>query len=169
VLDIATLALRQTHLPRRIDYSPSSAKEGINPMISRVLPTVIGAVFLGSVAPTIAQTPQPRGATTFFCGQSDDHPATLVKVGDRTLQSPLIVWTSTAFGDDYTPQRRCEIVSARMANAVAENNGRLQNLRLAIGELNSQTILCYTNGTGSCSLHSSLKTLAIPRRCSLVC
>jgi hypothetical protein len=127
----------------------------MNPLV----PTAMAAVFLGSVAPAIAQTPQPRGSTTFFCGQSDNHPATLVKVGDRTLQSPLIIWTSTAFGDDYPPQRRCELVSARMANAVAENNGRLQNLRLAIGELNDQTVLCYTNGGSACTADNLLFTL----------
>jgi len=125
-----------------------------------VLAAVLSSSFAPAIAQSTPQTPsQPRGATTFFCGKSDNNPATLVRVGDRTLQSPLIVWTSTAFGNDYSPQQRCQTVSERIANAVEQNNGRLQNLRLAIGKVNAQTVICYTNGAGECTADNLLFTL----------
>jgi hypothetical protein len=126
---------------------------------------IASAFGFSSFSPAFSQTApsatsQPRGTTTFICGESGNQPATLVQVNGKTLVSPLITWSSTAFGDDFPPQRRCEIVSERLAKAVTENNGRLSNLRLASGIVNDQTVICYTNGIGQCTSSNLLFTLS---------
>ena len=86
-------------------------------------------------------------ATTFVCGSSSgNNPATLVQIGTRTLRSPLIVWRTEHFGPHHTPQQRCQAVSTRLTNAVAQNGGRLTSLRLATGPVNQETVICVVNG-----------------------
>lgn len=114
---------------------------------------------LSQPSPTVPAGRPPVSSTTFLCGQSGNRPATLVQVSGRTLQSPLIVWQTNYFGSEYTPEQRCQIVSSRLSQAVAQNGGRLSNLRLAHGTVNSQTVICYTNGRSSCDANNMLFTL----------
>ena len=128
---------------------PAVAPTGANPA-RPVTPT--------STAPARPPT-QATSTTAFLCGQSGSNPATLVQVNGRTLQSPLIVWTTNYFGTDYTPQQRCQMVSVKLSSAIAQNGGRLSNLRLATGTVNNQTVVCYTNGFRSCTANNMLFTL----------
>jgi hypothetical protein len=113
----------------------------------------------GAMPGAMPGNPTVANSTTFLCGQSGSNPATLVQVGSRTLQSPLIVWTTNYFGANYTPQERCQIVSVRLSNAVAQNGGRLSNLRLATGPVNNETVVCVTNTYATCSSNNMLFTL----------
>jgi hypothetical protein len=77
-----------------------------------------------------------------------------------TKQStPLIVWKTTYFGDDYPPDQRCKEVSGKLAKAVADNKGSLQNLKLTHGIVNKSTVICYVKGTGKCDGTNQLFTL----------
>jgi hypothetical protein len=69
------------------------------------------------------------------------------------------VWTTNYFGANYTPQQRCQMVSARLTSAVAQNGGRLSNLRLSSGSVNNETVVCVTNGYGTCAASNMLFTL----------
>ena len=99
--------------------------------------------------------------TTFHCTpmQGGSY-ATVAKRGDRQTP-PMIVWTSTLgeFGQ-YTPQRRCEIVSDKFTQAVALNGGKLKSMLLTYGINNRQRVICYVNSpNGSCNSDNQLFTL----------
>ena len=107
-----------------------------------------------------APTPAPyRSATTFICGRSGNDPASLVQANGRLLRSPLIVWKTHYFGDDYTPEQRCQSVSQRLTQVVAQNGGRLSNLRLSVGSAYGLTVVCYLNNASSCNQDNILFTL----------
>ncbi len=109
--------------------------------------------------PITVQTNTPQ--TTFHCtpGQGGSY-ATVAKRGDK-LTPPMIVWTSTLgeYGQ-YTPQRRCEIVSDKFTHAVALSGGKLKNMYLTYGYNNRQRVICYVNSqNGSCNSDNQLFTL----------
>ncbi len=106
-------------------------------------------------------TPTVPIQTTFHCTpmQGGSY-ATVAKRGDRQTP-PMIVWTSTLgeFGQ-YTPQRRCEIVSDKFTQAVALNGGKLKSMLLTYGINNRQRVICYVNHpNGSCNSDNQLFTL----------
>ncbi|MFB2970033.1 COP23 domain-containing protein [Aerosakkonema sp. BLCC-F183] len=124
---------------------------------------VSGAVS-GVVASTAqAQTQEAEELTTIFrCVRENRNFATIAARGDRTT-SPIVVWRTTEFGPDYTPQQRCRIVSDRLTRAVADNGGRLSNLYLTTGTLNNLPVVCYING-GSSSCNSDNLLFTLDRR-----
>jgi hypothetical protein len=71
----------------------------------------------------------------------------------------MILWKSTEFGREYTPWQRCQIVSNRLTQAVAQNGGRLSNLQLTTGIINNLPVVCYVNGRGRCNSQNLLFTL----------
>ncbi|MBW4501611.1 MAG: COP23 domain-containing protein [Scytonema hyalinum WJT4-NPBG1] len=98
-------------------------------------------------------------ATTFQCVRQGSGYATIAQRGNRRT-SPIITWNSTAFGPQYTPQKRCEAVSQRLTQAVASSGGRLSKLRITNGTLNSTPVICYiTNKEEQCNSKNLLLTL----------
>jgi hypothetical protein len=71
----------------------------------------------------------------------------------------MIIWKSTEFGREYTPWQRCQIVSNRLTQAVAQNGGRLSNLQLTTGIINNLPVVCYVNGQARCNSQNLLFTL----------
>ena len=96
--------------------------------------------------------------TTFQCVTSGRNIATIARRGNVTTD-PMIVWKSTEFGREYTPWQRCQIVSNRLTQAVAQNGGRLSNLQLTTGIINNLPVVCYVNGQGRCNSQNLLFTL----------
>lgn len=68
--------------------------------------------------PSLAQ----RGMATFFCGNYKGNPATIAN-HSRRGNVPLLVWKSTDFGSQYSPQTRCQIISERFQRT--SENGTL--------------------------------------------
>jgi hypothetical protein len=98
-------------------------------------------------------------STVFVCdNNSDGNPITVAKKGDQTTP-PLIVWETTYFGPDYTPENRCNIVSKKLTQAVANNGGELAGLNLTHGRVNNQTVICWVKGKGRCNAQNMLFTL----------
>ncbi|MCS6812716.1 MAG: COP23 domain-containing protein [Cyanobacteria bacterium] len=98
-------------------------------------------------------------STTFYCTKADGSFATVARRGDRTTP-PMITWRDTSFGPQFTPERRCQIVSERLTRAVAQNGGRLSNLRLTYGPLNGFPVICYVSSPEEfCSSDNLLITL----------
>jgi hypothetical protein len=99
--------------------------------------------------------------TTFHCiPMGGNAYATVAQRGTRQTP-PMIIWTSTLgeFGQ-YTPQRRCEIVSDKFTRAVALNSGKLDGLLLTYGINNRQRAICYVNNlNGACNSDNQLFTL----------
>jgi hypothetical protein len=108
----------------------------------------------GAIAPA---APQPMTAT-FQCVQSGGGYATVV--GNGVKQATLITWNSTAFGSEFSPQVRCNIVSQKFQTVVARNGGKLRNLILTVGTIGNQTVVCAINqGQYGCNSDNMLFTL----------
>jgi Circadian oscillating protein COP23 len=94
------------------------------------------AVFL---APAQAQT-----EGKFYCGKAYDSigktnvPATVLSSPYRTKPITMILWKSDYFGDNFTPQQRCAIVSPKFQ--AANKAGNLEFLK--IGNDGKQPIVC---------------------------
>lgn len=115
-----------------------------------------------------AQTPPsvaPRGtpavahpiSTIFRCVREGNGFATIAQRGDR-ITPPVITWNSKL--GQYTPQQRCNIVSQRLTQAVAQNGGKFKNLLLMAGSVNKQAVICVVNNAQAfCNRSNTLFTL----------
>lgn len=89
---------------------------------------------------------------------SCDNLTTIVQKGDR--KAPLFNWRTNYFGTEYTPDKRCQLVSARLQAAADSNGGTLKGLELGSGALNSQPVVCIlATGENRCTDRNLLFTL----------
>ena len=101
--------------------------------------------------------------TQFICvPQGDGNVAT---VGQRPGGEPIpiIVWTAASakyFGEKFTPQGRCKIVTERLTDAIVESGGSLKDVVLMNGKVGNKTVICVVsiNDTG-CDGSNTLFTL----------
>ncbi|MDD1422182.1 COP23 domain-containing protein [Dolichospermum sp. ST_sed1] len=101
--------------------------------------------------------------TKFICvPQGDGNVAT---VGQRPGGEPIpvIVWTEASakyFGEKFTPQGRCQIVTQRLTDAIVESGGSLKDVVLMNGKVGNKTVICVVsiNDTG-CDGSNTLFTL----------
>jgi len=108
---------------------------------------------------TLAQTHSASNSTTFHCVSSGSGFATVAKRGERRTP-PLITWNSNEFGPQYSPQKRCQMVSKRLTEVVAANGGKLRNLQLTYGRVNSKPVICYVKSRNEiCNSNNILITL----------
>jgi hypothetical protein len=111
-----------------------------------------------SAPDTSTQASEPP--TIFKCVQQGSGWATTVERGNITTKSPLITWDSTEFGPEFTPDKRCQIVSDKLTKAVAKYGNRLGTLQLTVGTLNNRKVVCVVNdGKTSCNDDNTLFTL----------
>ncbi|MFN6568616.1 COP23 domain-containing protein [Dendronalium sp. ChiSLP03b] len=119
---------------------------------TRILSTI--AIALGSTA-TLVQ-PGYTQSSKFYCGMSSGVPATLVRTSRGNI--PVIRWVDNAFPPPWTPQQRCEEISARFQRFY--DNGTLNFLRA--GKLSNQPVLCVASYKGgSCLPNGVLVTLKV--------
>ncbi len=108
------------------------------------------AIGSGSILllPTIAiQTPSyalPK--TTFACIRQDDVYVTVAVRGNRQT-APMITWKDTSHGENFTPEKRCKLVSQRLSKAVSRSN-KLNSLTMTHGLVNSVPVICYITRKG---------------------
>lgn len=97
---------------------------------------------------------KPPAMTTVRC-------AGTVTVAEKNgRQSPVITWTTGYFGDQYTPQTRCQMVSPKLNNAVAANGGTFKGMRFSSGTVNGQLVVCILGaGQYDCNSSNMLFTL----------
>jgi|SanBayMetagenome_1026888.scaffolds.fasta_scaffold41476_2 hypothetical protein len=75
-------------------------------------------------------------------------------------QSPVITWTTGYFGDQYTPQTRCQMVSPKLNSAVAANGGSFKGMRFNSGTVNGLLVVCILGaGQSDCNSGNMLFTL----------
>lgn len=111
------------------------------------------------LTPSYAQAAVPKDATTFACIPQGENFATIAKRANR-VTPPIIIWKDKSFGDKYPPKTRCEIVSKRLSDAVAEQKGRLSTLRLTHGIVGANAVICYvSNPALKCTAKNTLLTL----------
>jgi Circadian oscillating protein COP23 len=83
---------------------------------------------------------------------------TVVQKGDR--EAVMLSWSYGGFGKEYTPAKRCQIVSARLQKAANSNGGTFRDMQLASGALNNQTVICALRSKDrACSSKNLLFTL----------
>jgi len=76
-------------------------------------------------------------------------------------EARLFRWKNTEFGPEYTPQKRCEIVSAKMDAAVQANGGSFVGLRLTNGPVNHRQVICVLKPSETdCNSNNVLFTLS---------
>ncbi|MCY7367871.1 MAG: COP23 domain-containing protein [Chamaesiphon sp.] len=102
----------------------------------------LSLVSVFSVAPSQA-APAKADMTTFACVKQGEDYATVAKRANRTTP-PIIIWKDKTFGK-YTPQKRCDIVSKRLTQAVGKQSGRLKTLKLTHGSVGSSSVICFIN------------------------
>ena len=135
----------------------------------RLIPQIMAALFtlfgMAACSTTIASAPdtstQANEAPTIFkCVQQGSGWATIFERGDITTKSPLITWDSTEFGPEFTPDKRCQIVSDKLTKTVAKYGNRLGTLQLRVGTIKNKTVVCVVNdGKTSCDDDNMLFTL----------
>lgn len=84
--------------------------------------------------------------------------STVVQKGDR--QAAMFNWNSKHFGSEFTPEKRCQLVSERLQAAADGNGGTLKGLQLGSGVLNEQAVICVLQtGEDNCTDGNLLFTL----------
>jgi hypothetical protein len=83
---------------------------------------------------------------------------TVVKKGDR--QATMVSWNYAGFGKDFTPEKRCQMVSERLQQVADSNGGTFKDLQLASGTVNSQPVICALQANAKkCTTQNLLFTL----------
>lgn len=149
-----TVAVGIASIVIAIPHAPLQAQENsriITPPPPSALPTVPTGSINQDTAPSVAPSPQQ---TTVAC------------VGQQTVISRaqksaiLISWQTNEFGAQYTPERRCQIVSQKLQAAVDTAGGKLSKLHLTNGPVNNRQVICVVApGTFSCNSTNMLFTL----------
>jgi hypothetical protein len=128
------------------------------PLLASALVFAGTVAFASQVQAAPASNSLNNTKTTFQCVTSGRNIVTIARRGNVTTD-PMILWKSTEFGREYTPWQRCQIVSNRLTQAVAQNGGKLSNLQLTTGIINNLPVVCYVNGRGRCNSQNLLFTL----------
>jgi hypothetical protein len=97
-----------------------------------------GAAVFAALSPVAAQ---PSSAK-FMCGTSQGAPATVVQTSRGKIT--VIRWVSNVFGENYAPDYRCRVVSAKFQQF--HQDGKLNYLTTGIS--NGQPVVCVANAKG---------------------
>jgi hypothetical protein len=130
----------------------------------RALPPVDNTVDTGTDNSNVDPAEEAHTGTKFSCvSQGNGNVAT---VGQRPGGEPIpvIIWTSEAskkyFGDKFNPQQRCQIVTKKLGQAVANSGGSLKDVVLMTGRANKNTVICVISGSDTgCNGNNTLFTL----------
>ncbi len=101
------------------------------------------------------------GSVNFQCIQQQKGYATIVKRDDPTiLPKTMILWTRQ-IGEDWTPEKRCQEVTANLNKIVANNGGKIDNLAFTVNTVENITIVCLANTSSlGCNEGNRLFTLS---------
>lgn len=104
--------------------------------------------------PTIPVVGPRTAMTTVRC-------AGRVTVAEKNgKQSPIITWGTNYFGDQYSPETRCQMVSSKLQNAVMANGGTFGGMSFSSGVVNGQLVVCVLGkGQSGCNSGNLLFTL----------
>jgi hypothetical protein len=129
----------------------------------QALPPVDNKVDTSSNNSNVDPSEEANTGTKFSCvSQGKGNVAT---VGQRSGGQPIpvIIWTRQAskyFGDKFTPQQRCQIVTKKLGQAVANSGGSLKDVVLMTGRVNKNTVICVLSASDTgCNGGNTLFTL----------
>lgn len=76
------------------------------------------------------------------------------------LPRTIINWTRQ-IGSEYTPERRCQIVTDNLNRVVNNNGGRIDNLSFVLGKVRGSSVICLANSSSlGCNDSNMLFTLS---------
>lgn len=78
----------------------------------------------------------------YSCSMIQGVPTTIARTRQGTVA--VITWKSQYFGANYTPERRCQIVSERFQKHA--NQGTLKYV--TVGKMNGENVMCVAKGQG---------------------
>ncbi len=111
-----------------------------------------------TIKETIGNSPQITNVAAASLKVSCQDLKTVVQKGDH--QAVLLTWGYDGFGKEYTPEKRCQIVSERLQKAANINGGTFKNLKIASGTVNSLAVICAIRANSSkCNRQNMLFTL----------
>ena len=116
----------------------------------------LAGTFAVTIASTLITNTSVRSETAIFaCDNSNSIPTTIVQ-SPRYGSVKIIEWKSTAFGDEFNPQTRCSLVSAKF-----EKFAKAGTLKyFTTGSVNRQPVICAVASQSSpCNSESMLYTL----------
>jgi Circadian oscillating protein COP23 len=113
------------------------------PIFASISATLIaGVAAFAAISPVAAQSSDAK----FSCGTNQGAPATVVQTSRGNIT--VIRWVSDAFGEKYSPEYRCRVVSAKFQQY--HKDGQLKYL--TTGFSNGQSVVCVASRKGgSCS------------------
>jgi hypothetical protein len=83
---------------------------------------------------------------------------TVVQKGE--LSAVMVTWSYDGFGKDFSPAKRCQLVSEKLQQAADSNGGTFKNLQLSSGTVNSQPVICALGSNDKkCTKNNLLFTL----------
>lgn len=83
---------------------------------------------------------------------------TVVQKGE--LQAVMVTWSYDGFGKEFSPEKRCQVVSEKLQQAADSNGGTFKNLQLSSGTVNSQPVICALGSNDKkCTKNNLLFTL----------
>lgn len=120
------------------------------------IPLLASTASLVTLSSVIAEPASPK----FYCGKLDNVPTTMAKT--RRGPVPIIRWVFAGFGENYSPENRCQIVSAKF-QAYYEDDS-INYLKAAY--LNKQPVICAAKNKGDrdCAVLFTLKPGSDPNR-----
>jgi Circadian oscillating protein COP23/Bacterial pre-peptidase C-terminal domain len=117
---------------------------------------VLSAVALTAPLCLFSQMSWAQNQNGFYCDSSQEHPIMIAVVNGQQVN--LITFNNRWTPPPYTPQTRCETVSARF-QAVYLRGGNNAFDNLAFGYLNNQPVMCISTGQrGVCNPNKLLLT-----------
>lgn len=102
----------------------------------------------------------PSEKTEFFCVKDTQNGwVTVAQRNNLRTIKPLLVWQTKEFGENWTPEKRCNHVAKKLNKAVANNGGYLTNLALSYGPVDNYTVICVATSPQTCTANNMLFTL----------
>jgi hypothetical protein len=109
------------------------------PILASISATLFaGVAAFAAISPVAAQPSDAK----FSCGTNQGVPATVVQTSRGNIT--VIRWASTVFGEKYTPEYRCRVVSAKFQQF--HKDGQLNYLTTGVS--NGQSVVCVASSKG---------------------
>jgi hypothetical protein len=98
---------------------------------------------------------------SFECVKIPGGYATVVQRDNpAVLPRTMINWTRQ-IGPEYTPEKRCQIVTDNLNRVVSQNGGQIANLSFLIGKVRGSSVVCLANTSSlGCNDSNMLFTLS---------
>ncbi len=123
--------------------------------------TIVTKPFPDTTTNTATNSSTYSEKISFECAQVQSGYATVVQRDNpAVLPRRMINWTRQV-GTDWSPERRCELVTEKLNRIVAQNGGEIDNLSFTTGRIEGSSIVCLANSSSlGCNQSNMLFTLS---------